>query len=37
MALLLAGVVSTLWMKPLMALTFGLLNILLTPFSFLLG
>ena len=37
MALLLAGVVSTFWMKPLMSLTFGLLNILLTPFSFLLG
>ena len=37
MGLLLAGVVSTFWMKPLMSLTFGLLNILLTPFSFLLG
>lgn len=37
MALVLAGIVSTLWMQPLMALTYGLLNILLTPFSMLLG
>lgn len=37
MALLLAGVVSTFWMKPLMSVTFWLLNMLLTPFSFLLG
>ena len=33
MALVVAGVISKLWMQPLMALTFGLLNILLTPFS----
>ena len=33
MALVVAGVISKLWMQPLMALTFGLLNLLLTPFS----
>jgi len=33
MALVIAGVVSSLWMQPVMALTFGLLDILLTPFS----
>ncbi len=32
MGLLLAGVVSTYWMRPLMALTFGLLDLLLSPF-----
>ena len=35
MALVVAGVVSSLWMQPLMALTFGLLDIVLTPFSML--
>jgi Zn-dependent protease len=33
MALVLAGVISTLWMQPLMSLTFGLLDILLTPLA----
>lgn len=33
LALLLMGVVSTFWMQPLMALTFGLLDIVLTPFA----
>ncbi len=33
MALVIMGVVSSLWMQPVMALTFGLLDILLTPFS----
>lgn len=37
MGLLLLGVVNTFWMRPLMALTFGLLNLLLTPFSLLFG
>jgi Zn-dependent protease len=35
MALVVSGVVSTLWMRPLMSLTFGLLELLLTPLSFL--
>ncbi len=35
LALLLMGVVSTFWMQPLMALTFGLLDIVLTPFAWL--
>ena len=35
MGLVIAGVVSALWMKPVMALTYGLLDILLTPFTFL--
>ena len=35
MGLLLAGVVSNLWMRPLMALSFGLLDLLLTPFAML--
>lgn len=35
MALVLAGVVSTLWMQPVMALTFGLLDVLLTPLAML--
>ena len=37
MALLLMGVVSTFWMQPLMALTFGLLDIILSPFTRLFG
>jgi hypothetical protein len=37
MGLLLAGVVSTFWMRPLMTLTFGLLDLLLTPFVWILG
>lgn len=35
MGLVIAGVVSTLWMKPVMGLTYGLLDILLTPLSYL--
>ncbi len=35
MALVIAGVVSKLWMQPVMALTYGLLELLLTPLSFL--
>ena len=35
MALVVAGVISSLWMQPLMALTFGLLDIVLTPFAML--
>ncbi|MBC7702545.1 MAG: site-2 protease family protein [Rhodoferax sp.] len=37
MALVVAGVVSKLWMQPLMALTFGLLNLLLSPLSMIFG
>ena len=37
MGLVIAGVVSSLWMQPLMALTYGLLNLLLTPIAMLLG
>ena len=37
MGLLLAGVISALWMKPLMTLTFGLLKLLWMPFSLLFG
>ena len=37
MALVVAGVISALWMQPLMGLTFGLLNLLLTPFRWLFG
>ncbi len=37
MALVLAGVVSTLWLRPLMALSYGLLDILLTPFALIFG
>ncbi len=33
MALVIAGVVNTLWMQPIMALTFGLLDLLLYPFA----
>jgi hypothetical protein len=35
MALVITGVVSTLWLQPLMTLTFGLLDILLTPIAML--
>lgn len=35
MALVLAGVVSTLWLQPVMGLTLGLLKLLLTPLAFL--
>ena len=35
MALVVAGVISTLWMQPLMALTFGLLDFVLTPLQML--
>ena len=35
MALVLAGIVSTLWMQPLMALTYGFLDIVLTPLAWL--
>jgi Zn-dependent protease len=37
MALVIAGVVSALWMRPLMTLTYGLIDLLLTPLSMLLG
>ena len=37
MALVIAGVVSTLWMQPVMALTFGFLNLLLSPLAALLN
>jgi len=37
MALVLAGVVSSLWMRPLMGLTFKLINLLLTPLAFIAG
>ncbi|WP_341684915.1 site-2 protease family protein [Limnohabitans sp.] len=36
MALVIAGVVSALWMQPIMALTFSLLKLALSPLSFLL-
>ena len=35
MALVIVGVVSNLWLRPVMGLTYGLLEILLTPLSFL--
>ena len=35
MGLVLLGVVSTLWLQPVMAVTFGLLELLLTPFAWL--
>jgi Zn-dependent protease len=35
MGLVIAGVVSTLWMQPVMALTFGLLDLLLSPLAML--
>ncbi len=37
MALVVAGVVSALWMQPLMRLTFGLLDLLWAPFALLFG
>ncbi|MES2877197.1 MAG: site-2 protease family protein [Pseudomonadota bacterium] len=37
MALVISGIVSTLWLQPLMALSYGLLNILLTPFAIIFG
>jgi Zn-dependent protease len=33
MALVIVGVVGTLWMQPVMSLSYGLLDILLTPFA----
>jgi Zn-dependent protease len=36
MALVVSGVVSAIWMQPLMSLTYGLIQLLLTPLSFLL-
>jgi hypothetical protein len=33
MALVISGVLSSFWMRPLMSLTFGLLDILLLPVS----
>ncbi len=36
LGLLFLGVISTFWMQPLMALTFGLLDMVLTPFTWLL-
>jgi Zn-dependent protease len=35
MALVIAGVISSLWMKPVMALTFSLLDLLLSPLAML--
>lgn len=37
MALVVTGVVSSLWLQPLMALSYGLLDILLTPISMIFG
>lgn len=37
MALVLVGVVSSVWMRPLMALTYGLINLLLSPLAMLVG
>ena len=37
MALVLAGVVSSLWLRPLMSLSFKLINLLLTPLAMLLS
>jgi len=37
MALVIAGVVSALWMRPLMGLTFKLINLLLAPLAMLVG
>ena len=36
MALVVAGVISNLWMRPLMTLTFNFLDLLLTPLAALL-
>ena len=33
MALVVSGLVSSLWMQPMMALTFGLVDLLLSPLS----
>jgi Zn-dependent protease len=35
MGLVIAGVLSTVWMQPVMGLTFDLIDLLLTPFSWL--
>ncbi len=37
MALVVSGVVNSLWMRPLMGLTFGALDVVLTPFAWLLN
>ena len=37
MALVIAGVVSTLWMQPVMKMTYALLKLILTPLSFLIS
>ena len=37
MALVITGVVSSLWMQPLMTLTFGIINVLLAPLALLVG
>lgn len=37
MALVITGVVSSLWMQPLMKLTFGIINVLLAPLALLVG
>ncbi len=37
MALVISGIVSSLWMQPVMSLTYGLLGLLLSPFAMLLG
>ena len=37
MALVISGVVSTLWLQPLMALSYGVLDILLTPIAMIFG
>jgi len=37
MALVLAGVVSNLWLRPLMAVTYQLINLLLTPLAWVVG
>ncbi len=37
MALVVSGIVNSLWMRPLMGLTFGALDVVLTPFAWLLN
>lgn len=37
MALVISGIVSNLWLRPLMALSYGLLSLLLTPFAMIFG
>ena len=37
MALVISGIVSTIWLRPLMSLTFGFLNVVLSPLRFLLN